>query len=106
MSDFVYNETIINHAPSKECFDPQSVVFVFDKGISPIAMSLEMLLSKTKRERSVDIINFESSEDEAEREAQILIGADKKGIPSRLLIDGFTVSFESLSSSTEMLSIN
>ena len=83
MADFVYNETIINRAPSeKTCFDPQTVVFVFDKGISPIAMSLDTLLSRNKRTRTVDIFNFEYSLDPNEKESQILIGADKEVISS------------------------
>ena len=83
MADFVYNETIINRAPSeKTCFDPQTVVFVFDKGIAPIAMTLDTLLSRKKRTRTVDIFNFEYSEDPYEKESQILIGADKEVISS------------------------
>ena len=83
MADFVYNETIINRAPSeKTCFDPQTVVFVFDKGIAPIAMSLDTLLSRNKRTRTVDIFNFEYSLDPNEKESQILIGADKEVISS------------------------
>ena len=83
MSDFVYNETIISHAISeKDCFDPQTVVFVFDKGILPMAMSLDVLLSRTKRDKKVNIFNFEYADDPADKETQILLEADKEVISS------------------------
>lgn len=83
MSDFVYKETIIKPVISeKDCFDPQTVVFVFDKGISSIAMSLETLISKTKHNRNVKIFNYEYSLDEAEKASEILLGSDTEVISS------------------------
>lgn len=79
MADYVYSETIVKPAnSSKDCFDPQTVVFVFDKGIAPIAMSLNTLLERNKQTKSVDIFNFEYSDDSKEKESQKLRGDDKE----------------------------